>query len=310
MGLDKRILIVTSGQPSLNPRLVKEANALTTAGYNVTVIYQYWNHWGTEMDKALLTKKSWKAIRVGGSPNNDKFTYWYSRLIHKKNQLFSKYFPNLLTEFSIFRCTKLLLKEAVKYKANLYIAHNLGALPAAVKAAKKNNAKCGFDAEDFHRQEVTDNPNENAYKLAKFMEDKYLPQVDYLTTASPLIANAYQKLYPNLKPIVINNVFSSSFLQQVNHANHNKELGLFWFSQTIGKGRGIEDALKAIALLKKPYINLTLLGNIDKNNQNYFFNLANELGLAKNQLSLISPVSPDHIFELASKYDIGLALEH
>lgn len=67
MGLTaKKIVLVTSGQPSLNPRLVKEADALVEAGYEVTVIYQYWNEWGTDLDKVLLPQKKWKTIRVGG----------------------------------------------------------------------------------------------------------------------------------------------------------------------------------------------------------------------------------------------------
>ncbi|WP_316773169.1 hypothetical protein [Pedobacter frigiditerrae] len=306
----RRIVLVTSGQPSLNPRLVKEADALSSAGYNVIVIYQYRNKWGTEMDKALLSKKPWKAIRVGGSPNNERLIYWYSRLIYKKNQFLSKCFPNknILSDFLFSRCTNLLLNEAVKYHADLYIAHNLGALPAAVFAAKKNNAKYGFDAEDFHRQEVTDDINSKDYQLVKFIEDKYLTGVDHLTASSPLIATAYQNIYNNLNPLVIKNVFSSNFLQKKNQSPQSKELKLFWFSQTIGKNRGIEDAIKAIGVLKKN-ISLTLLGNINEINQAYFLNLANDLELEQDQLNFISPIAPDKIFELASKYDIGLASE-
>jgi glycosyltransferase involved in cell wall biosynthesis len=145
--------------------------------------------------------------------------------------------------------------------------------------------------------------------MVKFIEDKYLPQVDYLTAASPLIAEAYQQLYKYLRPVVLNNVFSSSYLQVVTTSSPHKELNLFWFSQTIGKGRGLEDAIKAISLIRKRHISLTLLGSIDQAHQNYFSKLANELGLAENQLRFIAPVAPNLIFNMANKYDIGLALE-
>jgi len=50
--------------------LVKEADALTNAGYQVTVLYAYWNDWGTLYDEELLAGKNWKAIRASGAPGN------------------------------------------------------------------------------------------------------------------------------------------------------------------------------------------------------------------------------------------------
>lgn len=312
MGVSRqKIVLITSGQPSLNPRLVKEADALVSNGFEVTIIYQYWNEWATTVDFRLLQNKKWKAIRVGGSPKNGYFLYWRSRIIHRIGRLLMNYFglKDGFAEMALSRNTIALINKAKNIPASLYIAHNLGALPAAVLASKKHNAKCGFDAEDFHRQEVTDDQNTEAYQLVKFVEDKYLPQVDYLTAASPLIAKAYQQLYNYLKPVVINNVFSSEFLQKVDERQLSKDLDLFWFSQTIGKGRGIEDAIKAISHLKKSHISLTLLGNVDEVNQSYFLSLANEFGLTENQLHFIQPVAADDIFKLAAQYDIGLALE-
>ena len=61
----KKILIITTGQPSLNPRMVKEADALSAAGHEVEVLYQYWNEWASEMDASLLKTKKWKATRIG-----------------------------------------------------------------------------------------------------------------------------------------------------------------------------------------------------------------------------------------------------
>ncbi len=49
-----------------------------------------------------------------------------------------------------------LKKSACDIKADLYIAHNLGALTAAAMAAQKNNARYSFDAEDFHRAQEED----------------------------------------------------------------------------------------------------------------------------------------------------------
>src|ERR1700733_15027745 len=88
----KQIVLITSGQPSLNPRLVKEADHLSDAGFDVTVLHAYWNEWGTRYDKELLEQKKWKAICVGGDPQHKKLTWFLSRLIFKlsRNRLQNK----------------------------------------------------------------------------------------------------------------------------------------------------------------------------------------------------------------------------
>ena len=37
----KTIVLVTTGQPSTKPRIVKEADALQKAGFNVNVLYSF-----------------------------------------------------------------------------------------------------------------------------------------------------------------------------------------------------------------------------------------------------------------------------
>lgn len=308
---NRKIVIITSGQPSLNPRLIKEADLLAELGDDVTVLYQYWNNWGTELDHAILKDKKWKAVKVGGDPIHQKISYWITRLRHKVFNKLVVTFGLIYNwpEFAVGRCAVDLTKKAKKIKADIYIAHNLAALPAAVKAAKKYNAYCGFDAEDFHRQEVSDDLQSLHYQLVKYIEDKYLQTTDYVSAASPKIADHYKALYPQLNPVTINNVFPIKNLVNFEDKTNTKELKLFWFSQTIGQKRGIEDAIAAIGLLKNTDVSLTLLGDINPMQLHYFKTLANDVGLNSSQLQILAPVQPDHIFKLAQNYDIGLALE-
>jgi len=302
-----KIVLITSGQPSVNPRLVKEADVLSQNGYDVTVIYQYWNDWATASDEMLLAKKPWQAIRVGGTPKEDKITYWISRLFHKLSRIAGDKIglKHGVAELAIGRCTFLLCREACKHPADIYIAHNLAALPAAIYAAKKRGVKCGFDAEDFHRNEVTDDPQNMDFKLKSFIEDKFLSKLDYFTAASPLIAEMYKCLYPSLTPVLINNVFPFNNQSTVS-LNTQKELKLFWFSQTIGKHRGIEDVIQALNILKNKNIELHLLGEIKKETVDSFDNL-----ISSTEVKLIyhNPISPDDISTFSSQFDIGLATE-
>lgn len=304
------IVIITSGQPSLNPRLVKEADALISAGYEVSIIYQYWNDWGTNLDKELLIDKKWHVYQVGGSPFTEKILYLKSRLRFKLAKVLSKIFgfKKNLAEHAIGRCTPLLIKKAKTIQADLYIAHNLAALPAAVQAAKKNRAKCGFDAEDFHRNEVTDNPSAYDYLLKSYIENKYFKQLDYLSTASPLISTAYSKLFTKPVPITFLNAFPKQTLIKKQNKDGSK-LKLFWFSQTIGGNRGLENVIKALGLIPNIPIELHLLGNYDYHIKDHFRSLTVKNGLAGNLIHYYSPIPAYEIYSFAAQFDVGLATE-
>lgn len=287
--------------------MVKEADALTDAGYEVTVLYAYWNDWGTQLDKQLLSEKKWKAIRLAGDPQQKTVTYFLSRLIHKISNIVLqktgnyKYFADL----AIARSSYFLIIGARKYKADIYIAHNLGALPAAVKTSLKYKKPCGFDAEDFHRQESTDDANSFNFKIARYIEDKYLPSIQYLTASSPLISERYASLY-NKKVTTILNVFPKTDLSVLGNTNIEKPLKLFWFSQTIGPNRGLEMVIEAMGLVKKD-IELHLLGQPVTGFKQHLLQMANAEGLNNSDFFFYEPIKADEIFHLAAQFDVGLA---
>lgn len=293
----KTIILISPFPPAQNPRLLKEYQTLKANGFAVKVWYAERDKWASNFNYS----KNKDFVLIGGKYGS--LFYYFTRLIHK---LLKNILP---IAFGYNRVSWLLFLKVLSNKADLYIAHNLAALPIAVKAAAWHKSKCGFDAEDFHRQEINNDKNSNEYTLAKYLEDNYLPQLNYFTSASPLIAAEYKKLYPQLNPIIINNVFSSNFLVPSKSNKENETLKLFWFSQTIGKNRGLETVIQAIGLLNNPNITLTLLGMINPIDEIYFRNFATEKGLILNQLFFLSPVAPDDIFSIASQYDIGLALE-
>ncbi|MBD1386759.1 hypothetical protein IDJ75_15860 [Mucilaginibacter rigui] len=304
------IVLVTSGQPTLNPRLVKEADALVSAGYQVTVIYQHWNAWGTKYDTGLLAKKAWRCIRVGGATNEKRSVYLLSRIIHKAGNIVAKYFGFGLgaAELALGRCTILLYKEALKHPADLYIAHNLAALPAVVKAAKKARAKCGFDMEDYHRNEVHDNPKEFDVRLKTYIEEKYIPLTNYLTASSKHIAYNYQLIFPSKKIVPILNVFPKN--QHEQNIKTGSTLKLFWFSQSVGLNRGIEDVLRALKLLEPAAIEFHILGQLTIPVKEALAQIIKTLEfLCQPAIFYHDPIHPDSLIQFASQFDIGLALE-
>lgn len=306
----KTVVLITTGQPSTNPRLVKEADALTKSGYQVTVLYCFWSQWAAAADEELLAAKSARFVLVGGEPRTRRWLYWWTRIRAKMARKLSDTFGTrwLLAEYARCRCYPELLAQARANRADLYIAHTLGALPVAVNAARHHRAKAGFDAEDFHRAETANLP-EKALKQILYLEDTYLSQVDYLTAASPLIGKAYGSLYPGLRPVIINNVFSTEQQLPAVLRLDEKALKLFWFSQTVGPNRGIEEAIHAIGITQKRDIRLYLLGSCRPAVRADLEELATRRGLQRDQLIFLPTVAPDRIVRIAAQFDVGLALE-
>lgn len=300
-----RIVITTSGQPSANPRVVKEAIALNKAGYKVTVIYAPLSPWADDFDNILFAKNNGiKWVGVGYSQRNHPFIYILLRGRRKLYEFIFKFLNGLsgAYENAFVIYAPELRRMAIGMKAELYIAHNLGALPAAVLAAKKWNAKVGFDAEDYHRGETP--PGTLLHQLTVSIEKKYIPHVDYFTAASPLIGTAYKKLFPGKNIIPVNNVFSVAFVQPLNiHPSAN--LTLFWFSQIVGIDRGLENIIAALNQLKGCRISLHVMGNCEKQYKEELIQLFEN----EPTIYFIEPVAPDEIFKMAAKFDVGLATE-
>jgi glycosyltransferase involved in cell wall biosynthesis len=306
---NKKIVLISSGQPSLNPRLMKEADTLTGAGYEVAVLYAYWNDWGTRYDKELFAEKKWKAICIGGDPEEKKTTWLLSRLIHRTARYVLQKTNNYKNwaDIAISRSGYFLTKAAKNYEADLYIAHNLGALSAAAKTAKHYNKPYGFDAEDFHRQEVNDDVNSFHHKMCTYLEDKYLPAASYLTASSPLIAARYSSLYDRAVTTLLN-VFPKTPADVPVIRKESNPLKLFWFSQTIGANRGLEMIIAALSQTK-PGIELHILGQPANGYQQNLIELAQKAGIDKSRINFYAPVKGEELFKIALKFDIGLASE-
>lgn len=271
------------------------------------VIYSYWVHWAFRNDQLLISEGMIDAgdfIMAGGNPQTRKWLYFFSRAFFKAvNILSGRLHVPMPEEWMVSRPSFYLERAAKKYKADLYIAHNLGALSACVKAAKKWNARSGFDAEDFHRGEY-EQTSDRRYAITKNIEDRYLPLCDYTTAASPLIASAYRAIDRRHDYKVISNVFSRQHLQSP-ELTCDKGLSIFWFSQTIGGNRGLEMVVDAMEMLPMPDISLHLMGEIAGGYREQLLSRSSH----PERIHFISPALPDDIFKIAAGFDIGLAAE-
>jgi len=136
-----------------------------------------------------------------------------------------------------------------------------------------------------------------------------LTQCDYVTAAAPLIAEAYAALCRIPTPAVILNVFSTRHRPPAPSATPDGRICLYWFSQTIGPDRGLEDAVAAVGLLRDPRVELHLRGRWQDGYEQRLRDLANAAAVTDAQIVSHPPARPDAMVSLAADMDIGLALE-
>lgn len=298
----KKICLITPGHISTNPRLVKEATALVEAGYEVHLIFTQYMDYLVEDDQLLLKNNPLITYTKLLWTSGYKFLRFRTGLLQKIGILLSKIFKSItiFNKIVLNRNYNWQYQQAVLINADLYIAHNVGALPVAASAAKKNGVFFGFDAEDFHRGEDLSTYFKESII---YIENKYLPVANYISAGSPLIAEAYGSLYKK-EVVSILNVFPKPNLKLIEKGK-NSPVKLFWFSQTIGLGRGIEDIISAMALLEDKTVELHLLGNCEPEMKKKI----NDMASSSNHIFYYHPVFPDKIFDLVSEFDIGMATE-
>ena len=312
---DTRICLVTPGQPSTNPRLVKEADALTQAGYEVQVVACKYQEWADEAD-AAFSDRDWSIhwLHYGPMASRPR-DLWQRARRRTSKELVGLVGTQLgLTERAFHYAIPELTRRVQQIPADLYIAHNLAALPAAYRAAQVHDAALGFDAEDFHRGELPDTPeNDLDRRITADLEERYIPSCDYVTAASDGIAAAYADVLDIEPPTTILNVFPwSEREQEVPEAEIDSEVpdgkqSLYWFSQTIGPDRGLEDALRALPFLPDEVV-LSLRGQWSSGYEDTFRRQAEQLGVA-DRIRHLDLVPPDELIPRTSHHDIGLALE-
>jgi len=308
-----RICILAPGQPSTDPRLVKEADALCEAGYEVRVLCSHCVPWADTADEALLSERHWSCTYVDGKSGDHIFSASYVRARHWLASRLSLAWPvsETLRRCALSRTLPELAATARAFPADLYIAHYPGALVAAAEAARAYSAPFAYDAEDFEAGTYpTATGPAPLDRLIESYESQHLPRCAYVSAASPGIAQAYSQKYSIPLPATILNVFPlSERPAQFRFTPLAGPLRLYWFSQTIGSDRGLQDVLRAMGQLKDCDIELHLRGRWAQGFQNEVRKLTTSLALPDQRIQVHPVAPPAGMISLAAQYEIGLALE-
>ena len=149
--------------------------------------------------------------------------------------------------------------------------------------------------------------------MVEAVEEAYVPRCDLVTAASDGIADAYAAALGIARPTVLLNVFPRAERDAaVPAAGLEAEVppgarSLHWFSQTIGPGRGLEDAVRALPLLPDDVV-VSLRGAWAAGYERALRGLADEVGVGQ-RLRALPLCPPGEVVRRAAAHDVGLALE-
>lgn len=294
--------------------MLKAADALAESGYSVRVVSSRYVGWAGDGDEDLrrARKNSWGWSVVDWGRESARAKYLWSGLRHRvagkvAGGLGVSRCPLGLAATAQGRIYPELRRAALAEDVDLIYGGTNGALAAVASAARRMGVSYGLDLEDFHSAEQEDGPaSRRAHELIERIESSVLPSAAFLTAGSAAIAEAYREKY-GVRPITINNTFPLPAQAPELSVNGKGGLKLYWFSQTVGPQRGLEDAIQAMALARIPG-ELHLRGRAIPG---YLESLRRMAGLAATPLKIVhhEPASPESMFELCRGYDVGLATE-
>jgi glycosyltransferase involved in cell wall biosynthesis len=307
---DKRVCLVTPGHLATNPRVVKEADALSAAGYRVEVVCADYVAWARSADREFAGRP-WKVRRkLRFGPQAPLPTYLLQTLRRRSaGALFGAGLrARWIAETAFHPLVPALNTALSEIEADLYVAHYVAALPATAHAAAKFGGKLAFDAEDYHLGEFPESEGCSRQKeLLRRIEADYLPACAYVTAASPGIAEAYARTYGVQATPVLNAFPRSQAPLASTDRGECPHPSVYWFSQTIGPNRGLECAVRAIGL-SRACPHLYLRGTVSPDYAARLLAISSTHG-SEERLHFLELAAPGSMEQIAAQFDVGLAAE-
>jgi glycosyltransferase involved in cell wall biosynthesis len=293
--------------------MVKAADALAHEGHDVRVVSTNFIDWAHSADVVLIRRRNglWRSAIVDYHQRTNYVRYvttgFRNRAAKLGIQLLGAQHASLsLAEAARTRVSTEIARLAASEPCDLVYGGG-SALAASANAARRLRVPYGFDLEDFHSGEGDDSAaavRERA--LTEVLESSLLPDARFLTAGSQEIAAAYHRKF-GVNPVTINNTFSLPLEEPDFKSRGESGLRIYWFSQTIGAGRGLEDAIKAMGIAGVP-AELHLRGRAQEGYLATLNSLARSLA-PRLRIIHLPPAMPDDMVQLCLAYDVGLAIE-
>jgi glycosyltransferase involved in cell wall biosynthesis len=296
-----RILIIINGHLCRHPRPLKEAETLGRAGYDVTVLTVRNHPPSAALDRDLLRDTPFRCEAIDMLDARRPAVFARRFQLRLARHAAAKH--GLPTVYSLGPA-RALLQRARRIPADLTIVHT--EVPFWVGARLlRDGRRVAADFEDWHSEDLL--PEDRARRplsLIRETEQTLLRRAAYTSTTSQALAAALNARNGGRLPMAITNSFPLQCDPRIGPPGVPP--AFFWFSQTLGPGRGLESFLQAWARTLRPN-RLVLLGDPSAGFDDY---VRQQLSSDRwTQVSFLPPVTPIALPAAIAAHDIGLALE-
>jgi len=304
---NKKIALLTLQHLSNAPRAQKEAGALARAGADVTVFGSWWHSDRAEEDHNLAKKLGIKYVPLVDLRPEAKSTFGLRLRIRLAKEAI-KYFGLALPE-SFGISSRAMVREIKALKPDLTMVHSEPGLWAG-KQLIQDGFKVGIDFEDWFSEDLLEEARKTRPVAAIAEAERFILEnaaVKFATTDAMGTALAeWAGLDSSLTTIPNTFPWADSPKEEENLDKRDpKAVSFYWFSQTIGPGRGLESLADALTHLKGNW-QLHLRGRLSAR-EGWFENTFSE---EIRDRVIIQPIVPNHLLPAHSaSHDVGLALE-
>jgi glycosyltransferase involved in cell wall biosynthesis len=291
--------------------MLKVADALAEAGYDVRVVSCVTTRWAASYDPRLAARRLWRWTSVDMRRRTRPDRYLRSGLRRSiaravALRLGTSALPLSIARRAYGRAASELARAIAGEPCDLVYGGTNAALAAVPHAARALRVPYAIDLEDIHSAEARLCPATKLdLALAAHLEGCVLPAAAFVTAGSEGIAEFYRQRY-DVEPIPVHNTFP---LPQIPPAALPDPIGsrsLYWFSQTVGPGRGLEGAIRGLGTLGVR-VKLCLQGVVSDDYERSLREAATRAPLV--DLIFRPPCSPDELLAEARRHHVGLALE-
>ncbi|MEO7501181.1 MAG: glycosyltransferase [Gemmatimonadaceae bacterium] len=254
-----RIAILSGLQLSTNPRVVKEADTLSRAGHDVEVLGATLEIDLASRDRQLLEGKAWTYTVLVDAESHALAKRLSLFLARARKRLGSELYARfgIITVGQLGIAGPAMLRHCLARPADLYVAHNPQSLWVGMELLRRGRA-VAVDMEDWHSEDLLPE-DRRGYPVdaLRRWERTVLRGAAFSTTTSKRLAEALAESYDCPAPAVVYNSFSLRERDAIDGETRDRiDRGipsLCWFSQVVGRGRGLETLLDALPDVRIPF---------------------------------------------------------
>ena len=304
-----KIVILTGASLAWNPRARKEATALASAGYEVTVLGAAPSRGQFEIDQQLASQAGFNFRSIISYNDQGARRDLGMRLRSRMASLLFKWF-RLESPFQLNHLTLALWQSARKEPADYYSAHLEPAMWVGRRLIGEDRT-VGIDMEDWYSEDLLPEARRHRpIKLLRSLESALLRNGAQGFCPSLALGEALAREYECPPPTVIYNAFPWAERETLDGRYKDRKSqtapSIHWYSQTLGKGRGLEDLLAALPFLKHE-VEIHLRGKPVVGFDDWLASLVPEP--LRNRIYIHDLVSNEELLSRIAEHDIGFAGE-